>query len=369
MHPLEIAFREVLPNALPPVLALSSVIVAGAVLTEAALSFLGLGDPNRVTWGGMIAEGRAVLRSAPYLSIIPGIALVLSVLGVYLAGEGLVEATSRRRSRVSRSLEVSDLSVAYRRDGRAGRPESVDLDGRARRTPRRHRRKRLGQEHAGAAPSPACCRRPRAVRRRIALAVARPPARPGKRYRLRLPGSVGEPRPGADCGRAGRRGGARASRRRLDATALTAAAELLDQGAPARSTRGAEAFPHQLSGGQKQRVAIAAAIAADPALLIADEPTSALDTIVQAEIVALIDGIVAKSGMALLFITHDIALAARHRRPHRRVPRRGCWSRPAPASRVMGSPARSLYARWSMRAGHRAAGRSARQRVPQRTPA
>ena len=97
MHPLEIAFREVLPNALPPVLALSSIIVAGAVLTEAALSFLGLGDPNRVTWGGVIAEGRAVLRSAPYLSIVPGIALVSTVLGVYLAGEGIVETTAVRR--------------------------------------------------------------------------------------------------------------------------------------------------------------------------------------------------------------------------------------------------------------------------------
>ncbi len=97
MHPLEIAFREVLPNALPPVLALSSVIVAGAILTEAALSFLGLGDPNRVTWGGMIAEGRAVLRTAPYLSIVPGMALVLTVLGVYLAGEGVVETTAARR--------------------------------------------------------------------------------------------------------------------------------------------------------------------------------------------------------------------------------------------------------------------------------
>ncbi|MDQ6434152.1 ABC transporter permease [Mesorhizobium sp. LHD-90] len=98
MHPVEIALREVLPNALPPVLALSSVIVAGAVLIEASLSFLGLGDPNRVTWGGMIAEGRTVLRSAPFLSIIPGIALVLTVLGVYLAGEGVVEASAARRS-------------------------------------------------------------------------------------------------------------------------------------------------------------------------------------------------------------------------------------------------------------------------------
>lgn len=97
MHPLEIAFREILPNALPPVLALSSVIVAAAILTEAALSFLGLGDPNRVTWGGMIAEGRAVLRTAPFLSIIPGIALVATVLGVYLAGEGAVEAAAKRK--------------------------------------------------------------------------------------------------------------------------------------------------------------------------------------------------------------------------------------------------------------------------------
>jgi peptide/nickel transport system ATP-binding protein len=72
----------------------------------------------------------------------------------------------------------------------------------------------------------------------------------------------------------------------------------------------ARAFPHQLSGGQRQRVAIAAAVAARPRLLIADEPTSALDTIVQAEIVALLDGLVREAGMTLLFITHDIALAS-----------------------------------------------------------
>ncbi|WP_223597051.1 ABC transporter permease [Brucella suis] len=98
MHPLEIAFRQILPNALPPVLALVPVTVASAILTEAALSFLGLGDPNRVTWGGMIAEGRTVLRSAPWLSILPGAALALTVVGVYLAGEGLTEAMSRREA-------------------------------------------------------------------------------------------------------------------------------------------------------------------------------------------------------------------------------------------------------------------------------
>jgi peptide/nickel transport system ATP-binding protein len=70
------------------------------------------------------------------------------------------------------------------------------------------------------------------------------------------------------------------------------------------------AFPHQLSGGQRQRIAIAEAIAGRPVLLIADEVTSALDTIVQAEMVALLDELVREQRMTLLFITHDIALAS-----------------------------------------------------------
>lgn len=89
MRPLEIAFREILPNAFGPTASLAAISVATAILIEAALSFLGFGDPNRVTWGSMIAEGRTVLRAAPYLSIIPGIALVVTVLSVHLIGRGL----------------------------------------------------------------------------------------------------------------------------------------------------------------------------------------------------------------------------------------------------------------------------------------
>ena len=96
MHPLEIAFRQIFPNAIPPVLALAPIIVASAILIEAALSFLGLGDPNRVTWGGMIAEGRMALRSAPWLSILPGLALALTVVGTYLIGEALTTAQHSR---------------------------------------------------------------------------------------------------------------------------------------------------------------------------------------------------------------------------------------------------------------------------------
>lgn len=99
MGPAGIALREILPNALPPVLALASVIVANAILVEAALSFLGLGDPNIVTWGSMIAEGRNVLRAAPFLSIVPGLGLVVTVLGVHLVSEGLAEALAARKAR------------------------------------------------------------------------------------------------------------------------------------------------------------------------------------------------------------------------------------------------------------------------------
>ncbi|KQO83633.1 ABC transporter ATP-binding protein [Rhizobium sp. Leaf262] len=72
-----------------------------------------------------------------------------------------------------------------------------------------------------------------------------------------------------------------------------------------------KAYPHQLSGGQRQRVAIAAAIAANPGILIADEATSALDTITQAAIAQLLNRLVEQNGMTLIFITHDIALASR----------------------------------------------------------
>jgi peptide/nickel transport system permease protein len=91
-----VALRVVLPNALNVALALAAVIVAGALLSEAALSFLGLGDPNRPSWGALIAEGRQVMRTAPHVIIAPGLALFIVVLAVSLLGEGLSKALSRR---------------------------------------------------------------------------------------------------------------------------------------------------------------------------------------------------------------------------------------------------------------------------------
>jgi peptide/nickel transport system permease protein len=91
-----IMLREILPNALPPLIVSASVLVATAILMESALSFLGLGDPNLVSWGSMIGQGRELLRTAWYLSAVPGVAIVLTVLALNFLGDALNDALNPR---------------------------------------------------------------------------------------------------------------------------------------------------------------------------------------------------------------------------------------------------------------------------------
>ncbi len=83
---------EILPNALPPVIVLSSLVVAGAILFESAVSFLGLGDPNVASWGRLVGDGRQLIRSSWYICAIPGVAIMVTVLCLNLIGDGLNDA-------------------------------------------------------------------------------------------------------------------------------------------------------------------------------------------------------------------------------------------------------------------------------------
>jgi peptide/nickel transport system permease protein len=94
-----VIFRHILPNCLSPIIVTGSLIVATAILIESALSFLGLGDPNVMSWGFMIGAGRTFLRSAWWLCTIPGVAILLTVLAINLVGEGLNDALSPRLRR------------------------------------------------------------------------------------------------------------------------------------------------------------------------------------------------------------------------------------------------------------------------------
>ena len=93
---LAILFKQVLPNTLSPLIVTGSLLVATAILIESALSFLGLGAPNLMSWGFMVGAGRSFLRDAWWLVTIPGIAILLTVLSINLVGEGLNDALNPR---------------------------------------------------------------------------------------------------------------------------------------------------------------------------------------------------------------------------------------------------------------------------------
>ena len=85
-------FRVILPNALPPIIVQANLMVGSAILFEAALSFLGLSDPNVMSWGQVIGSNREYILDAGYAVAIPGIAIFLTVLAISLIGDGLNDA-------------------------------------------------------------------------------------------------------------------------------------------------------------------------------------------------------------------------------------------------------------------------------------
>jgi peptide/nickel transport system permease protein len=96
MSDARLIFGEILPNALVPVIALSSLSIAGAILVESALSFLGVADPTVASWGRLVGDGRDMLRTDWYICALPGAAIVLTVVALSLLSDGMNDVLNPR---------------------------------------------------------------------------------------------------------------------------------------------------------------------------------------------------------------------------------------------------------------------------------
>ena len=97
---LKLIFQVILPNALPPIIVQAALMVGSAILFEAGLAFLGLSDPNVVSWGQIIGSNRLYILDASYTVTVPGLAIFITVLAISLIGDGLNDALNPKlRSR------------------------------------------------------------------------------------------------------------------------------------------------------------------------------------------------------------------------------------------------------------------------------
>jgi peptide/nickel transport system permease protein len=104
VSPLGVVARHLMPNVLPTLVVQASLGMAGAILSEASLSFLGLGiQPPTPSWGAMINAGRSHLLDAPHLALFPGLAILFTVMGLNFLGDSLVGWLDPQRGRAARS--------------------------------------------------------------------------------------------------------------------------------------------------------------------------------------------------------------------------------------------------------------------------
>ncbi|SCF06773.1 peptide/nickel transport system permease protein [Micromonospora haikouensis] len=331
--------RHLLPLALAPCLVYASTDVGTVVLAVATLSFLGLGvAPPSAEWGQMLIEGRPFLASAWWLAYPPGVAITAVVFASNLLGERLAAGAERpsiirlvRPGRIRRAtrpaaspdpgtvLRVRDLSVTYP-DGSASRRVVAGMSYEVRRGQVLAFVGETGSGKTTAALAPFGLLDPSAAVTGSALLDTHEliGLAPGERRRIngRRVGVVFQDSGaflnplrtiGAHVDEAVRnagRGGRRAATRRVSGELLRLAG-LPDPVAVARQ------FPHQLSGGMRQRAQIAIALAGEPELLVADEPTSALDATVQAQLLDLLARLRDELGMAMIIVSHDLAVVSR----------------------------------------------------------
>ena len=335
-----IVLDELLPNVLPVVVITMSTTLGWMILETAGLSFLGLGaQPPTADLGSMLGDGRDLLLTAPQVAVLPGVAILVLVIGINLVGDGLRDLLDPRLAAGALSRPVARTERAPRTERRAGLAPADDgalLDVRGLATgfatagrPIRavddvDLRVQPG-ETVGIVGESGSGKSVTALS--ILGLVATPPGRIERgliRYRDEdlLEVSLGRLQdvrgdriayifqdPQATLNPlmpvvdqvaetiARHRGGAV----REEAAALLERVGLGGRG---------DARPHELSGGQRQRVGIAMALANAPDVLIADEPTTALDVTTQARVLDMLDERRRDEGAALVFITHDLGVVS-----------------------------------------------------------
>lgn len=334
-----IIFREILPNAIHPAIALMTLDAAWAILAEAGLAFLGLQDPSTVTWGFMLNEALSNYQEAWWDAVFPGVALSLLALSFNAIGDGLNDAwnprlrrslsvagairaqpatTEKRYAPGSTVLDVSHLTVTFPIAGRQvpvvddvsfsiRQSEIVGLVGEsgsgktmtalalAALVPSGGIASAARVEIAGRSVLHASASELRDLRsKHVAIAfqdpqsALNPVARIGDQIAEAIVAAKGVTRGEA----------MRSALRTLEELQIPAAAARM------------RAFPHELSGGMRQRVLIGIALSRDPQLLVVDEPTTSLDVITQKQVLELFARPALRSHRGILLITHDIGVVA-----------------------------------------------------------
>lgn len=342
--PTRILLRHIFLNIAPPLIVQVTLTVGAVLLAEAGLSFIGIGvQPPQASWGTMLNSAASFMELSPFLAVPPGIAIVATVLAVNLLGDVLRDSIGRgvrvpstgapaqRMLAVPRkattpmaphpddALRVEGLEIMVSPKGEAEVPVVTDMSFRIAKgetlglvgesgsgktvtglglmgligTGVRITNGRVMLENTNLL---GLGRRDleKARGNDVAMVFQDPTTSLNPTY------TVGNQI--AEVLRVKQGLSHRAARDRT--------IELIDRVGIPRPAQQADAYPHELSGGMAQRIAIARALSCTPKLLIADEPTTALDVTVQQEILDLFRDLQDEFGMAMLFVTHDLAVAA-----------------------------------------------------------